>query len=189
MHGKQLKELAQLIKRRNQVDQEIASIIDYPALIGHVGEFIASTIFGIALETSASHKSYDGKFTRGAMAGKTVNIKWSAKRDGLVNLTPDDLPDYYLVMTGPKTGAVSSRGTSQPWCITSVFLFNAHQLVTTLRERGVKIGVATSVIARLWDEAEIYPTSRNPEFILSTEQRLLLALFDTLQVVSESDAE
>jgi hypothetical protein len=31
--------------------------------------------------------------------------------------------DYYLVLTGPPSPAVSSQGTTKPWCIDAVCLF------------------------------------------------------------------
>jgi len=172
-----LKELSQTIKKRNLYDREIASIINRPAQTGHIGEFIAAEIFGIELEKSASHKGSDGTFRHGPLAGHSVNIKWSLKHDGLLNLSPESPPDYYLVMTGPKTGAVSSRGTSRALCIEYVFLFRASELYKTLRERGVKIGTAASVVNRLWDKAEVYPSQNNAEMILTDEQQKQLALF------------
>ena len=69
------------------------------------------------------------------------------------------------------------RSLANPWTIESVFLFDAHKLVEVLRERNVKIGAATSVIAVLWDRAEIYPRQVNNLLLLSEEQRSLLALF------------
>ena len=61
--------------------------------------------------------------------------------------------------------------------IEAVFLFDAQALVNHLRKRGVKIGIATSVVQEEWRQAEIYPTRRNPALVLSGEQRRLLALF------------
>ena len=169
--------LAELIRARNAVVKQIAGLIQRPALIGHVGEFIASRVFGIALEESASQKSLDGRFTDGQLVGQSVNIKWYTKRENLLDVTPDALPDFYLVLAGPKSAASSSRGKVRPWVIEAVYLFDAHQLVHKLRSRGVKIGVATSVRQQLWEEAEVYPTPRNTRFILSEMQRQSLACF------------
>ena len=58
-----------------------------------------------------------------------------------------------------------------------VYLFNAKKLIEELKRAGVKIGVATSVRKKLWDEAEIYPEQRNKELILTGKQRELLRLF------------
>lgn len=75
-----LEQLAKAIGQRNVADVEIARIIDRPAERGHVGEYIAARIFGIALEQAASHKGIDGRFIGGSLAGKMVKIKWPWKR-------------------------------------------------------------------------------------------------------------
>lgn len=172
-----LTRLAELIKARNAVTNVIAAQIKRPAQIGHVGEYIASKIFNIRLETSASHKGSDGHFTDGSLACKTVNIKWYAKAEGPLDIVIEASPDYYLVLTGPKAPAASSYGTARPWIIQSAFLFDAHEIVEELRRRDLKIGIASSVKQHLWEEAEIYPTRRNSRLVLSEKQRDLLALF------------
>lgn len=53
------------------------------------------------------------------LTGSTVNIKWYGKLDYMLDIHPEAVPDYFLVLTGPKSQPQSSR--------------------------GVKIGVATSV--------------------------------------------
>ncbi len=169
--------LASLLKSRNTVDSKIANIIGRPTHLQEVGEYIASVIFGIVLEDSATQKGSSGYVTRGPLAGRYVDIQWYIKRDGELNIKPDTLPDYYLILAGPKSGVVSIRSLANPWTIESVFLFGAHKLVEVLHERNVKIGAATSVIGVLWDRAEIYPRQTNNTLILSDEQRSLLALF------------
>ena len=47
--------LSQLIKSKNEVDNKIARIINRPAMIGHVGEYLAADIFEIELFTSGTH--------------------------------------------------------------------------------------------------------------------------------------
>ena len=173
----QLGQLADLIRRKNEIENGIAQIIGRPALVGHVGEYIASVIFGIRLEHSAVQKGIDGRFMEGPLAGKTVNVKWYAKMEGLLDITPKCLPDFYLVMAGPKSGATSSRGTTRPWKISSVYLFESQALMRILNGRGVKIGAATSVPAYAWDQAEIYPTQQNTRLMLSNDQREQLELF------------
>ncbi|HEU5382900.1 MAG TPA: hypothetical protein VFV38_46425, partial [Ktedonobacteraceae bacterium] len=139
--------------------------------------FIASVLFDIQLHHSATHKSSDGIFQHGALAGRNVNIKWYLKHEGLLDLNPPSSPDYYLVLAGPKSGAISSRGAVRPWIIEFVFLFDAQQLLAALRSRGVKLGVATSVASEFWVKAEIYPTQRNQILIVNDEQRRQLARF------------
>jgi len=172
-----LERLAQAIKQKNLADTEIARIVGRPAERSHAGEYIAAHIFDITLEQSASKKGIDGHFVSGSLATKSVNIKWYGKMDGLLDVSPDSLPDFYLVMTGPKAAAVSSRGAVRPWTMSYVYLFDAVRLVGELKRRGVKIGIATSVRSYLWEMAEIYPVQRNRQLLLSDEQKNLLALF------------
>ena len=42
-----LEQLASLLARRNTIDEEIAALIDRPAIKGHVGEWIAQEIFKV----------------------------------------------------------------------------------------------------------------------------------------------
>ena len=66
---------------------------------------------------------------------------------------------------------------SIPWVIDSVFLFDAGELYTALRERGVQVGKGTSITGPLWERAEIYPAQKNTRLMLSNEERGQLALF------------
>ena len=81
------------------------------------------------------------------------------------------------MLTGPRTAPASSRGTTQPWTIEQVFLFEAVPLVEKLRERGIRIGVATSVRRHLWDDAEVYPSPNNPALRLTPEQISMIEMF------------
>ena len=173
----ELEELAKAVQRKNRADAEIARIIGRPALIGHTGEYIAAIIFNIKLRRSAASKGIDGCFVGGDLAKKTVNIKWYSKMEGVLDITPEAIPDFYLVMAGPRGAATSSRGTTRPWLISHVFLFDGRELITELESLGVKIGIATSVRKYLWEMAEIYPTQRNNQLVVSEEQRRLLSLF------------
>jgi hypothetical protein len=172
-----LHRLAGLIKQRNTIVQEIAALIGRPGLIGHIGEYIAAHVFHINLQESASYKGIDGHFTTGQLAGCSVNVKWYLKQEGLLDINPQALPDFYLVLTGPKASAGPSRGQIRPWLIHSVHLFDAAALVGLLKQRGLKIGVATSVRQKFWRESEIYPEQRSSRLTLTEEQRNLLALF------------
>ena len=172
-----LKKLAGLLTEMNIIGDRISEITHRPATIGHTGEYIASKIFDIELEESASAKGIDGHFRSGRLTGKSVNIKWYGKLEYMLDITPKDLPDYYLVMTGPKGQAVSSRGSIRPWLINYVFLFNAAELVIELNARGVKIGVASSVRKHEWQAAEIYPNKRSMVFRLSDEQMAKILAF------------
>lgn len=172
-----LEQLAKIIKRKNTIDDEVSAIVERPALIGHVGEYIASKVFDIKLEESASRKAIDGIFRKGKIAGKTVNIKWYGKLERVLDITLETLPDFYLVFTGPKAVATSSRGLTRPWTIEHVFLFDAYELVRDLQKRNVKIRTATSVASKFWEAAEIYPTQISDNLIVSEEQRKAISLF------------
>lgn len=177
-----LSQLAELIKKRNSLEREITSLIGHPAALGHIGEYIASKIFHITLEKSASHKSLDGRFDYGPLTGRTVNIKWYALQEGILDITPDALPNYYLVLTGPKSNVMTSQEQVRPWTIETVFLFEAQTLVDELRRYGVNIGQATSVRQHLWVKAEIYPANRDSLFELSEDQREALTLFSSHRI-------
>ena len=172
-----IRELAELIKKKNQVANEISNIIGRPALIGHVGEYIASKIFKIKLSESATQKGIDGHFASGTMLGKSVNIKFYGKHEGILDINPKHLPDFYLILAGPKRPVASSKGESRPWTIEYVFLFYSDVLISELKSIGVKIGIATSVRKKLWDESEIFPNQRNNELLLNESQKELLKLF------------
>ena len=171
----ELKSLANLIKRRNAIDDEIAAIIDRPAERGHIGEFVAAAIFDIELHESATNKGSDGVFRSGPLAGLSMNVKFYGKREGLLDMSPDDPPDFYLVLTGPKATAASSKGQTRPLTISSAFLFDHHKLVSRLRVK--KIGTATSVRNHFWDEAEIYPSQNDELLRLTPEQHEMLKMF------------
>lgn len=171
-----LANLAALLKARNSIDAEIAALVGRPAMPGHIGEYIAAHIFGVELMASASHKGIDGHFHGGELKGLSVNIKWYQTFSGCLDVTPNSLPDFYLVMTGPKRPA--AKGIAVPMSIERVFLFDAPALVAQLRANKVTVGTETSVRKVFWDAAEIYPNSNNPVLTLTLEQRAKLALFN-----------
>jgi hypothetical protein len=105
---------AALLRERNAIDAELARLIDRPMTSGHLGEWIAAHVFDIELEASAVAAGIDGRFRSGPLQGWTVNIKWYLKREGLLDTTESAALDYYLVLTGPPSAAVSSRGTTGP---------------------------------------------------------------------------
>jgi hypothetical protein len=144
---------------------------------GHLGEWIAAQVFDIELDASAVAAGIDGRFRSGPLQGQTVNIKWYLKREGMLDITESAALDYYLVLTGPPSAAVSSRGTTRPWCINAVFLFDARQLRSEQIMRGVKRTVASSVTKQQWTAAEIYPSSTNAHLAVTSQQAEQLKLF------------
>ncbi len=175
--GSDLARLAELLAERNRLDQAIAELIGRPALPGHLGEYIAARVFGIALEPSASARGLDGRFAAGPLAGRSVNIKYYGKQENCLDIALAGGPDFYLVLTGPKGQAASSRGAQRPFVIHSVYLFDASSLLADLQARAVQLGVATSVRAPLWRAAAVYPEAVCPLLPLAPAQRQLLRLF------------
>jgi hypothetical protein len=173
----ELAELAALVRERNAVEARIARLLERPANTGWMGEWIAARIFDIELEPSANAAGYDGQFTIGALAGKTVNIKTYTRDERMLDMNSPAPCDYYLVLAGPRGVAASARGTVRPFCIERVFLFDSPRLRRELESQGVKIREATSVRAAHWDAAEIFPRSTNPLMVLSELQRRQLAMF------------
>jgi hypothetical protein len=171
-----LSTVASLLRARNSIDADIARIMNRPMTAGHLGEWIASVIFDIALEESAVARAIDGRFRSGPLAGRTVNVKWYLKREGLLDVTEHPSLDYYLVLAGPRSSVLTSRGGTRPWTIDSVYLFHAASMADALRVRGAKIGVASSVRNADWDAAEVYPRA-SPLLPLSNRQREWLQLF------------
>ena len=175
-----LEDLAYLLIARNANEIGMTRIIGRPAQLGHIGEFLASRIFDIELEESAVHPGSDGRFRSGPLAGKSVNIKMYGKREGLLDIRPEYLPDYYLVLTGPRSTAMSSKGNTRPWGVNEVFLFEAQPLINRLRDRGVKLGVAASVVTAEWESAQIYPVSRHSFLELTRVQEDAIRLFEVV---------
>jgi hypothetical protein len=172
-----LEQVAALLRERNAIDAELAQLIQRPMTSGHLGEWIAAQVFDIELEASAAAAGIDGRFRSGPLRDRTVNIKWYLKREGLLDTTASATLDYYLVLTGAPSPAVSSRGTTRPWCIQAVFLFDARQLRSEQITRGVKQAVASSVIKQQWAAAEIYPTASSPQLAITSQQAEQLKLF------------
>jgi hypothetical protein len=172
-----LARVAALLRERNAIDAELARLIHRPMTSGHLGEWIAAYLFDIELEASAVAAGIDGRFRSGQLQGRTVNMKWYLKREGLLDTTESTALDYYLVLTGPLSAAASSRGTTRPWCVEAVFLFDARQLRSEQIMRGVKRGVASSVIKLQWAAAEIYPLATNPHLAITSQQAEQLRFF------------
>ena len=173
----ELAELGALLRERNALDARIGRLLDRPVNTGSIGEWIAARIFDVELETAANTAGYDGRFTAGGLAGRTVNIKAYTKYEGMLDINPNAPLDYYLVLTGAPSALASSRGTLRPFCIQTVFLFDAHRLHAELQDRGVKIGIATSVRKAHWEPAEVFPRSNNPLLVLTQAQRRQLEIF------------
>src|SRR5882762_3230205 len=139
-----LHRLSTLLREMNRVGDEITEIIRRPALTGHLGEFVSSRIFDIDLAAAANNRAIDGRFREGPLSGKSVNIKCYLKLETL-DINPNALPDFFLVLTGPRATGTSVRGAARPFVISHVFLFDAAALCETLKTRGVKLQTGTSL--------------------------------------------
>ncbi len=172
-----LDKLSNLLSEMNSIGESISEITQRPATIGQSGEYIAAEVFDIELEESASAKGIDGHFRSGTMAGRTVNVKWHSKLEYMLDINPDALPDFFLVMTGPKAKTPISKGGIRPWLIEFVFLIDAAELLIELEARGVKIGTATSVRKHEFQAAEIYPNQRSMGYRMTDEQNAKIMAF------------
>ena len=168
----QLQQLAELIRQRNRIDDAIADLIGRPAEKGHISEYIAAIIFDIELCGSKTNPGADGYFRSGALAQKSVDIKYLARKAQSGNwLNRKQRPDYYLVLTGLYIPPGSSKGQKRPFVIDYVFLFDRS---TILSLQGNNIPI------ELWNAAEIYPQPRNPLLTLTEQQREMLRLFGSV---------
>ena len=173
----ELKTLGELIKTKNGIESQISQIIGRPGLQGHMGEFIAGKIFDLELHEDATKRGSDAVFKSGSIAGKNVNIKWYAKRENSLDINSVDPAEYYMVLAGPKSSMGSSRGSDRPLVINHVFLFESEKLISQLKKRAVKIGIATSITQEQWNDAEIFPNQRNNLLLVTEKQKDLLGYF------------
>jgi len=171
----ELEDLAELVKQLNDIGRRISALTTRPPIMGNVGEFIASRIFGIDLHRAANNAGSDGQFRDGSLGGKSVNIKWYARLETL-DINPAAVPDTYLVLSGPRATATTKKHI-RPWVITHVYLFDAPTLHAELKARGVKLQVGASLLREQWDRAEVYPEARSLLYSLSDDQRSALGLF------------
>jgi hypothetical protein len=101
------------------------------------------------------------------------------------NFFCDPKTDYYLVLTEDLRSAASSCGWTRPWCISYVYLFEASALLEQLKARNVKIGIATSVAGRYWEDAEIFPSSKNPLYTLTNEKKRMVRVVFITKIAKE----
>lgn len=172
-----LQRLADLIRTRNSNEVSITREIGRPAMLGHIAEHIAGRVFDIQLHERADHPGSDGCFRSGPFRGRSVDVKARSRREGFLNIKEDHLPDFFLVMTGPKATPGRTAAEPQPWCIEEVYLFEARPLVEDLKARPVKLGAATSIRQDLWEGARIYPEHPDSPFRITRDQKEALQLF------------
>lgn len=170
-----LRQLAELLRARDELDTRIAALTGRSARPGDIGEFIAAQVFDIELTGTATQAGHDGIFRSGALAGRTVNIKTYGDAYAGIDIGPHPC-DFYLILSGPPRQQGGVR--HHPWQISAVYLFDVPTLRETLTARGVKIGIATSIRRSDLDAARIYPgTNATSPLRLTPEQLALLSLF------------
>lgn len=172
-----LDELADLIRRKNAIDADIAAIVGRPAQMGHVGEHVAAEIFWHCARAFSINEVHRRLLRHGSLGGP-VSQHQVVRETGGVAGSCAQLPPGLLPSDDRTQGpAMSSRGGVRPWLISHVFLFESTNLYDALDRTGSKIGVATSVRAHLWAEAELFPEQRNPSLPLTSDQRNALLMF------------
>jgi len=157
--------VARLVRARNEIDGEISRIINRPVLTGRLGDWLASQLFDIDFEPSASD-GFHGRFASGSLAARTVDTRWLGARDGNLDLRSPAGLDFCLVFTGPQALALTSRGVVRPLRIDACHLFDA-------RRPDARPGV----LASEWEAAEVFPRANNPLLEVEPEARALLGLF------------
>lgn len=170
-----LAELAGLLRERDGIEQRIAALTGRSARQGDVGEFIAARVFDIKLAATAVQAGHDGWFQSGPLAGGTVNIKTYGSVAGGLDISSHAC-DYYVVLSGPPkpAGAVQHHR----WGISAVYVFDTQRLLAKFTDRGIKVGIATSVRAGDLAAAQLYPVQGSNSLLRLTEaQRTMLALF------------
>jgi len=178
-----LRKLSRLIRKWNDIESEIASLIGCPGLVQNIGEYVAEKVFNLKLEKSKTTKGFDGRFTLGGLRGRTVNVKIYPEREGFIDWKDDALPDYFLILAGPKRKGRRTTGKGHPLIITNTYLFDTRKLRRLLVSRNVQIKRATnrtvqaSVRVSDWEEAEVFPKRRCMLMNLSPKQKKMLALF------------
>jgi hypothetical protein len=138
--------MAALLRARNEADAVIAGLLRRPAEQGHLGEWLAVRLLELEPAPSA-HRCRLGREVRsGPLAGRTVNVKSYGALQGILDLHEDDAAtDEYLVLSGTREAAGSSRGALGPLAVAHVHLIEGRPLIADLRSRGIKIGIASSV--------------------------------------------
>ena len=186
MTNKAIKQIAQFIRQRNQVEADIARLTGRPAQVGFVGEYIAANIFDIQFENQSARKSSDGRFRAGPLSGKTVSIKWYGRQDYILDISANAVADYYLVMTGPLSGENVSKASTRMWSVDLLYLFDAKEMVRQLTVRKSNMGLATAIPKKWWESAEIYPSVNSKLMSLSPAQVEMIAMFSSAALHKKS---
>ncbi|WP_412819117.1 hypothetical protein [Micromonospora sp. MS34] len=169
--------MAALLQARDNLDARIAALTGRSARPGDIGEFIAAQVFDIDLAGTATQAGYDGTFRSGPLVGRTVNVKIYGDAFTGIDISPHPC-DFYLVFSGPPRPLVAVH--HHRWQISAACLFDVRRLRQTLIDRGVKIGIATSIRRADLAAARIFPDASATALLHPTPgQAALLSLFGT----------
>ncbi|MEU2664891.1 hypothetical protein [Micromonospora sp. NPDC007220] len=170
-----LRQLATLLRDRDELDARMAALTRRSARTGDIGEFIAAQVFDITLADTTIQPGYDGTFRTGSLAGRTVNVKTYGDAFTGLDISPHHC-DFYLILSGPARPPAAVR--HHRWRISAAYLLDSRRLLETLKARGVKIGIATSIRRGDLERAQVFPTSgADAPIRLTPEQTALLSLF------------
>ena len=144
-----------LSRSRTRLPHEVhAAVFDWVLVLIAEAGLIKGERIGVDASTMEANAALRNIVRRDNGEGYREMLERLARESGVETPTAESLardvrleyvPDYYLVLTGPKSMATNSNDATRPWGIDEVFLFEAEPLIDRLRDRGVKIGVATSV--------------------------------------------
>ena len=103
METDSLAQAAALLRERNAIDVELAGLIHRLMTSGHLGGGLPRRSLTSNSEHQLLRQALMAVSRSGPLSGRTVNIKWSLKREGLLDMTESVALDYYLVLTGPPS--------------------------------------------------------------------------------------
>ncbi|MCX7925443.1 MAG: hypothetical protein N2554_06485, partial [Fimbriimonadales bacterium] len=121
-----LYQLANLVQQRNQLEHAMAQLIGEPFTPAKVAEFLARRVFGIHSDEGTP---FDGYFTEGALAGKSVAIRYLPERGRLYSFKAsltEPQSDYYLLMVGADGRRKHALQVSTAFTIDAVYLVDAR---------------------------------------------------------------
>ena len=173
-----LKQLSSLLVRRNAIDEKITALIGRPAIRGHVGEWIAQEIFKVKAGKIRESEGLRRPVYRRSAGRTDGECEVVRQARGAARHQSSQRPGQYLVLTGPKAEATTSKGQTRPLVITEVFLFDASALVEQFKVQKRRLGVAASVRQHEWKTARVYPKAApGARLTLTDAQREALKLF------------
>ena len=172
-----------LIQQRKEKEKSIADMIPRKVNVvgvGHIAEYIASSIFHIGQWERATKPGGKGFFMSGSRKGKSVIVKMygveGSDKKG-IDIRRDNVPDYYLVFKCSGTG--TNKKFEKHWLIKEAFLFEAKPLIGGLKKIADN-GLTTIKPEEKWNKARIYPIlpDYSPPYRITDVQQQALRIFE-----------